>query len=96
MKVLKAKNGTNKITFDISELSYIKYPATVPLKELLNGEDMINPIEIIKHHISETPRMGAAGIPYVEKRYSVNKGNQRVKAAIQLGYTHIEGIIINE
>jgi hypothetical protein len=57
---------------------------------------MNDPIEVIKHHISETPRMGAAGVPYVEKRYSLNKGNQRVKAAIQLGYTHIEGVIINE
>jgi hypothetical protein len=24
------------------------------------------------------------------------KGSQRIQAAIQLGYTHIEGIIINE
>ena len=30
-----------------------------------------------------------------EKEYSVFRGSQRVQAAIQLGYTHIEGIIIN-
>jgi hypothetical protein len=40
--------------------------------------------------------MGAQGIPYIEKRWSVYKGNQRLQAAKQLGYTHIEGIIINE
>jgi hypothetical protein len=39
--------------------------------------------------------MGANGTPYIEKQYSVFKGSQRVKAALQLGYTHIEGIIIN-
>ena len=36
------------------------------------------------------------GIPYIEKRYSVKKGSQRVAAAKKLGYTHIEGVIINE
>jgi hypothetical protein len=67
-----------------------------PLKELLNGEEMIEPIEVIKHNISNTPRMGAAGHSYIEKQYSVWKGSQRIQAALQLGYTHIEGIIINE
>jgi hypothetical protein len=67
-----------------------------PLKELLNGEDMIEPIEVIKHNISDTPRMGAVDQPYIEKQYSVWKGSQRIQAAIKLGYTHIEGIIINE
>jgi len=35
------------------------------------------------------------GIPYIEKNYSVWRGSQRVQAAKQLGYTHIEGVIIN-
>jgi hypothetical protein len=67
-----------------------------PLKELLNGEDMIEPIEIMKHEQSENLRLGANGVNFVEKKYSVWRGNQRIQAAIQLGYTHIEGIIINE
>ena len=95
MKILKAKkNYLNKQIFQISDLTYIT--RMTPLKELLNGEDMIEPIEVIKHNISDTPRMGAVGQPYIEKQYSVWKGSQRIQAALQLGYTHIEGIIINE
>jgi len=67
-----------------------------PLQELLNGEDMIEPIQIVKHTINDVSRIGANGIPYIEKQYSVFKGSQRIKAALKLGYTHIEGIIINE
>jgi hypothetical protein len=62
----------------------------------LNGEDMIEPIEIMKHEQSENLRLGANGVNFVEKKYSVWKGSQRIQAALQLGYTHIEGIIINE
>tara|TARA_R100001460_G_scaffold15628_1_gene34349 strand:+ start:302 stop:472 length:171 start_codon:yes stop_codon:yes gene_type:complete len=51
------------------------------------------PIEVFKHKISETPRMGVGGKPYIEKQYSVHKGSQRVTRAIQLGYTHIEAIV---
>jgi len=94
MKILKAKNGKDKIVFDINELTYIK--TMQPLKELLNGEDMQEPIEVIKHWVSETPRMGAGGSPYIEKKFSLHKGSQRIQAALKLGYTHIEGIIINE
>ena len=95
MRILKAKkNYLNKQTFQISDLTYVT--RMTPLKELLNGEDMIEPIEVIKHSISDTPRMGAVGQPYIEKQYSVWKGSQRIQAAIKLGYTHIEGIIINE
>lgn len=67
-----------------------------PLQELLNGEDMNEPIQVIKHTISNVSRVGANGIPYIEKQYSVFKGSQRIKAALELGYTHIEGIIVNE
>jgi hypothetical protein len=95
MKILKAKKDhLKKQTFQINDLTYIK--SSDPLKELLNGEDMNDPIEIIKHTISEQPRMGGAGMPYIEKQYSVYKGSQRIQAALQLGYTHIEGIIIND
>jgi len=67
-----------------------------PLQELLNGEDMIEPIQIVKHTINDVSRVGANGMPYIEKQYSVFKGSQRIKAALKLGYTHIEGIIVNE
>ena len=59
-----------------------------PLPELLNGEELQNPIEVMKHKVSDKPRYGA-GVPYNEKEYSVWRG-QRVQAAKQLGYTHIE------
>jgi len=95
MKLLKAKkNYLNKQSFQISDLTYIT--RVTPLKELLNGEDMIEPIEIMKHEQSENLRLGANGVNFIEKKYSVWRGNQRIQAAIQLGYTHIEGIIINE
>jgi len=95
MKILKAtKNYLNKQTFQISDLTFIR--TMTPLQELLNGEDMIEPIQIVKHTINDVSRVGANGNPYVEKQYSVFKGSQRIKAALKLGYTHIEGIIVNE
>ena len=95
MKILKAQSlNPKKQIFRISDLTYID--RMTPLKELLNGEDMIEPIEIMKHEQSENLRLGANGINFVEKKYSVWKGSQRIQAALQLGYTHIEGIIINE
>jgi len=95
MKILKAKKYyLKKQIFEISDLTYVD--RITPLKELLNGEDMIEPIEIMKHEQSKNLRLGANGVNFVEKKYSVWKGNQRVQAALHLGYTHIEGIIINE
>ena len=95
MKILKAKkNYLNKQIFQISDLTYITRKD--PLIELLNGEDMIEPIEVMKHEQSKNLRLGANGVNFVEKKYSVWKGSQRIQAALQLGYTHIEGIIINE
>ena len=67
-----------------------------PLPELLEGEDMQNPIEVRQHTYSLTPRKGAGGVAYSEKRYSVFRGSQRVQAALKLGYTHIEGVILND
>jgi len=54
---------------------------------------MEQPIEVFKHKISKTPRMGVGGKPYKEKLYSVHVGSQRVTRAIQLGYTHIEAVV---
>jgi hypothetical protein len=95
MRILKAtKSYLNKQTFQISDLTFIR--TAIPLEEIIKGENMIEPIQIVKHTINDVSRMGANGIPYIEKQYSVYKGNQRIKAALQLGYTHIEGTIINE
>ena len=95
MKLLKAqKQVPNKIILEIDKIHYIK--SMTPLSELLNGETLQNPIEVRKYSVSETPRKGVGGKTYAEKEYSVFRGSQRVQAAIQLGYTHIEGVIINE
>ena len=95
MKLLKAKaDNQKKIKLEISKIHHIK--SMTPLPELLDGEDMQNPIEVRKHTYSLTPRKGVNGVAYAEKQYSVFRGSQRVQAAIKLGYTHIEGVIINE
>ena len=95
MKILKAKTShQKKQIFPISELTFIK--SMTPLKEIINGEEMIDPIQVIKHETFNVEKMGAQGIPYKEKKWSVWKGSQRIQAALQLGYTHIEGIIANE
>ena len=48
MKVLKAKTShQDKEVFRISELTIIKN--SKPLKELLNGQELIDPIEVIIH-----------------------------------------------
>ena len=98
MKTLKAKIlHPKKQILKISDLSYNQhyYKNNVPLNQ---GVDKITnimeqPIEVFKHKVSKTPRMGALGKPYIEKKYSVQKGGQRVTRAVQLGYTHIEAII---
>jgi len=98
MKLLKAKTShPKKQILKISDLSYIKYYEQhgVYLQDLSKEFNMINPIEINQHEISKTPRYGAGGKLYKEKRYSVVRGNQRVTMAKKLGYTHIEGIILN-
>lgn len=95
MKLLKAKlNHPKKQIFQISDLSYVKNGLL--LTNLLQGEEMINPIEVEVRVINDTPRMGASNKPYFEHKYAVHKGSSRIQAAIKLGYTHIEGIIINE
>ena len=95
MILLKAKAGNQKkIILEISKIHYIK--SMTPLPELLEGQEMLNPIEVKKHTYSLTPRKGVGGVPYSEKRFSVWRGSQRVQAAIKLGYTHIEGVIVND
>lgn len=95
MSTLKAsKRNKKKIVVEIANIQYIK--TMTPLPELLDGEKLINPIEVLKHHISPKPRYGANGVAYKEKEYSVWRGSQRVQAALKLGYTHIEAVVINE
>jgi len=67
-----------------------------PLKELLEGEEMLYPIQVVRHEVFDKVRYGASGVPYKEKNWSVFKGSQRIQSALKLGYTHIEGIIENE
>ena len=93
MKLLTANQKIpNKIPIVLKDLIYIK--SMTPLKELLDGESLNYPIEVKEHVVSEVPRYGPMGIPYIEREYSVWKGSQRVQAAKQLGYTHIEGVIV--
>ena len=93
-KTLKAKTGDNKIVLEIDRIHYLK--SMTPHKDILEGEELINPIEVRQHHYSLTPRKGVNGVAYAEKQYSVFRGSQRVQAALKLGYTHIEAIVINE
>ena len=98
MKTLKAKIlHPRKQILKISDLSYNQHYTKYDVK-LNQGVDKINdimeqPIEVFKHKISKTQRMGVGGKIYKEKLYSVHKGSQRVTRAIQLGYTHIEGVV---
>ena len=57
---------------------------------------MNDPIHVIRHSISSTPRMGAGGQLYIEKQFSVKRGSSRVSYAVANGYDAIEGIIIDE
>ena len=101
MKVLKAKTShPKKQIFKISDLNYNLYYTNNNSKlvngaeDILEGAEMIDPIQIKKYTKSKTVRYGANGKIYREREYGVWKGNQRVTAAKKLGYTHIEGIIL--
>lgn len=94
MKILKAKQShPKKLTIAISDLNYIK--TMTPLKELLDGESLINPIEVIKNHITKEDKYGVNGVIVKQKPYDTWRGSQRIQAALKLGYTHIEAIVIN-
>ena len=60
------------------------------------NDGMNDPIHVIRHSISSTPRMGAGGQLYIEKQYSVKRGSSRISYAVMNGYDAIEGIIIDE
>ena len=98
MKTLKARTShPRKKILKISDLTFNQHyiKNNVPLNQGVDEitDIMEKPIEVFKHKISKTPRMGVGGKPYVEKLYSVHVGGQRVTRAVQLGYTHIEGIV---
>ena len=101
MKTLKAKTShPRKQILKISDLTYNQHYHKYNVK-LDQGVDKITdimeqPIEVFKHKVSKTQRMGVGGKPFIEKIYSVHKGGQRVTRAVQLGYTHIEAIVYEE
>jgi hypothetical protein len=83
MKILKSKQlHPKKKIFPIDELSYIKYYEEhgVYLQELTKDFEMIEPIQINQHEISDTVRYGAVGtFLYTEKKWILYvKGSQRV------------------
>ena len=101
MKILKAKTShPKKQIFPINDLNYKLYYTKNNSKlvngaeDILDGAEMIDPIQVKKYVKSSQARYGANGKVYREREYGVWKGNQRVTAAVKLGYTHIEGIII--
>ena len=84
MKLLKAKQKHPKKTiFQISNLSYVKNG--IMLQDILDGKEMNEAITII-HDTN----------PNYDKEYFVDRGSSRIEAAVKMGFTHIEGIIINE
>ena len=100
MNTLKSKvKPKNSQYFNIAELAFI--PDREVNEDVLETGVMINPIEVYEIDRTQAPRYGAGGALYrldgcVGKNYLVHKGNSRVKAATQLGYTHIEGITLTE
>ena len=101
MKILKAKTShPKKQIFPINDLNYNLYYTKNNSKlvngaeDILDGAEMIDPIQVKKYVKSSQARDGANGKVYREREYGVWKGNQRVTAAVKLGYTHIEGIIV--
>ena len=82
MKILKAKQShPKKQTFLISELSYVKNG--IMLQDILDGKEMLDCVEI-EHDTN----------PNYDKEYFVFKGSSRIEAAVKMGFTHIEGILI--
>lgn len=91
MKILKAKSSTlNTEIFQISDLAFVKHGFI--LEDILNGADMIHPIEV--HRCTNQGTIGALGKEYKKNLLKVVKGSQRVNTAIKLGYTHIEGYYV--
>ena len=98
MKTLKARiSHPRKQILKISDLNYNQHyhKNNVPLDQGVDKitDIMEQPIEVFKHKPSYVNRFGALGVDYIEKKFSVHKGGQRVTRAVQLGYTHIEAIV---
>jgi len=55
------------------------------LQDILDGKEM-NEVVTIVHDTN----------PNYDKEYFVDRGSSRIEAAVKMGFTHIEGIIINE
>tara|TARA_Y100001951_G_scaffold7776_1_gene4932 strand:+ start:254 stop:613 length:360 start_codon:yes stop_codon:yes gene_type:complete len=98
MNILKSKvKKNNNQYFDIADLAYI--PEREINEDVVETGVMINPIEV--YPIMGKISYGAGGALYrlhgcLGKKYIVHKGNSRVKAAIELKYTHIEGLVSDE
>ena len=91
MKILKSKlEATHIEIFEINNLAITKHGFV--LEDILNGAEMINPIEV--HVCTNEGTYGALGKKYKKDLLKVIKGSQRVTTAIKLGYTHIEGIYV--
>ena len=84
MKLLKAKQKhQKKKIFQISKLSWVKNG--IMLQDILDGKEMNEAVTIV-HDTN----------PNYDKEYFVDRGSSRIEAAVQMGFTHIEGIIIND
>ena len=82
MKLLKAKQiHPKKQIFKISELGWVKNG--IMLQDILDGKDMEDAV-LIEQDLN----------PNYQLDYFVYKGSSRIEAAVKMGYTHIEGIII--
>ena len=96
----------NSEYYDIELLAYI--PTRKINDDVVETGMMLHPIEVylIENDLEcSAPqgqlRFGAGGALYktnnrIGKKYIVHKGNSRVRAAIKMGYTHIEGYLLHE
>ena len=96
----------NSEYYDIELLAYI--PTRKINDDVVETGIMLHPIEVylIENDLEcSAPqgqlRFGAGGALYktnnrIGKKYIVHKGNSRVRAAIKMGYTQIEGYLLHE
>ena len=96
----------NSEYYDIELLAYS--PTRTINEDVVKTGIMFHPIEVylIENDLEcSAPqgqfRYGAGGVLYktnnnVGKKYIVHNGNSRVRAAIEMGYTHIEGYLLHE
>ena len=98
MKVLKAKANKKKNKTHNFEISRLKIVASREVNEdVIQTGVMLHPIEVRDRRSEKTnePKYGANGSTYVYKDFDVWRGNRLVKAAIQMGCTHIEGVFVD-